>query len=547
MIVALYARVSTAKQAEMDLSIPDQVRQVKEWCVREGHSVAVEYIEPGASATDDRRPVFQQMIAEACGDPPPFDAVVVHSLSRFFRDSYEFAFYERQLSKAGVKLISTTQQTGEDLSGMIARKFFNIMDEYSSLENAKHTLRAMNENARQGFYNGSRAPFGFNAIDTEVTANRGGKRKKLVVDLAEAEIVRKVHDLYLNGYLGKPLGIKGIMLLLNRQGVFSRGSRWSCSKVDGILGNELYVGRYYFNKRTAKDGKWKPRSEWVLTKVDPILGEETFHRVVERRQSRNPDRIPPRVVSSPTLLAGLVRCGVCGASMTIATGKGGHYRYYKCSARLRRGTACHNGNAPMPTIDRMVLTTLTDKVFTDDRVRKMLLQLQEERWQTGQEQQVFLKQLRGELEKNRQATGKLYEAVEKGLLPLNEMLTERAHKLEARRKEILTEMAGIRRESEMPKDLLSEKNVRVFCNALKKRLHDSGSGFGKQYLRLLVKDVRITGKKVQLRGSYEALAHTMASGNVDTPSGVPTLGYTWRALRDSNPRPLDPKSSALSS
>ena len=280
MIVALYARVSTAKQAEMHLSIPDQVRQVKEWCAREGHSVAVEYIEPGASATDDRRPVFQPMIAEACGDPPPFDAVVVHSLSRFFRDSYEFAFYERQLHKAGVKLISTTQQTGEDLSGMIARKFFNIMDEYSSLENAKHTLRAMNENARQGFFNGSRAPFGFNAIDTEVAANRGGKRKKLVVDPAEAEIVRKVHDLYLNGYLGKPLGYKGIMQLLNRQGISSRGGRWSCSKIEGILGNELYVGRYYFNKKSAKDGKWKPRSEWVLTKVDPILDEEIFSRVV---------------------------------------------------------------------------------------------------------------------------------------------------------------------------------------------------------------------------------------------------------------------------
>ena len=66
-----------------------------------------------------------------------------------------------------------------------------------------------------------------------------------------------------------------------------------------------------------------------------------------------------------------------------------------------------------------------------------------------------------------------------------------------------------------------------------------GSGFGKQYLRLLVKDVRITGKKVQLRGSYEALAHTMASGNVDTPEGVPTLGQTWRALEDSNLWPLD--------
>jgi hypothetical protein len=32
--VALYARVSTGKEAETDLSIPDQLRQMREWCVR---------------------------------------------------------------------------------------------------------------------------------------------------------------------------------------------------------------------------------------------------------------------------------------------------------------------------------------------------------------------------------------------------------------------------------------------------------------------------------------------------------------------------------
>ena len=60
-------------------------------------------------------------------------------------------------------------------------------------------------------------------MDTEVIGSRGGKRKKLVVDPAEAAIVRKVHDLYLNGYLGNPLGYKGIMLLLNRQGITFAG------------------------------------------------------------------------------------------------------------------------------------------------------------------------------------------------------------------------------------------------------------------------------------------------------------------------------------
>ena len=541
MIVALYARVSTTRQAEMDLSIPDQVRQIREWCTSQGHSVAVEYIEPGASATDDRRPVFQQMISEACADPAPFEALVVHSLSRFFRDSFEFAFYERKLLKSGVKIISMTQQTGNDPAGEMARKIFSLFDEYQSKENGKHTLRAMQENARQGFLNGSRAPFGYRAMDTEVIGSRGGKRKKLVVDPAEAAIVRKIHDLYLNGYLGNPLGYKGIMQLLNRQGITFRGKPWSCSRVDTVLGNPLYIGRYYFNRRSAKDGSWKPQAEWILTKVDPILDAEIFRRVEERRGSRNPDRVAPRVISSPTLLTGLVRCGVCGSAMTIATGKGGRYRYYKCSSKVRRDTACRNGNAPMQTIDRMVLATLTDRILTDDRVRQMLLMLKQDSSRADQRGLLILKPLTSELEKNRQATERLFDAVESGTLPNDATLADRAHKLKARREELLTQIAGIRREAEIPDTLISPKNVRAFCGALRKRLNDPASGFGKQYLRLLVKDVRITGKEIRMRGSYEALGHAIAKNDLGTPEGVPSFIPEWRALRDSNPRPLDPK------
>ena len=106
MPVALYARVSTAKQAEKDLSIPDQLRQMREWSSRRGLAVAAEYIEPGASATDDRRPEFQRMIAEATLDPSPFEAIIVHSRSRFFRDLFECLRYERMLKRSGVRLMS---------------------------------------------------------------------------------------------------------------------------------------------------------------------------------------------------------------------------------------------------------------------------------------------------------------------------------------------------------------------------------------------------------------------------------------------------------
>ena len=192
MIVALYARVSTTKQAEKDLSIPDQLKQMRDWCAARQYNVAMEYIEPGASATDDRRPVFQQMVAEACTSPPPYAAIIVHSLSRFFRDMIEFGLYERRLKKHGVIVLSMTQQTSDDPSGEMARRIFSLFDEYQSKENSKHTLRAMKENARQGYFNGSRTPYGFTAVQLDSKGNKR-KKKRLEVDPDEAAIA--IHNL----------------------------------------------------------------------------------------------------------------------------------------------------------------------------------------------------------------------------------------------------------------------------------------------------------------------------------------------------------------
>jgi len=99
MHVALYARVSTTRQADNDLSIPDQLRQLNEWCEANGHLVVHEYIEPGVSATDDKRPVFQQLINDAMQKPQAFEAFIIHSFSRFFRDAIQFGVYERKLGR----------------------------------------------------------------------------------------------------------------------------------------------------------------------------------------------------------------------------------------------------------------------------------------------------------------------------------------------------------------------------------------------------------------------------------------------------------------
>ncbi len=111
---ALNLRVSTARQAEHDVSIPDQKRQGEAYCQSRGYQLVETYVEPGASATNDRRPEFQRMIEAGTSKPAPFDVVIVHSFSRFFRDHFELEFYVRKLAKNGVRLVSITQEMGDD-------------------------------------------------------------------------------------------------------------------------------------------------------------------------------------------------------------------------------------------------------------------------------------------------------------------------------------------------------------------------------------------------------------------------------------------------
>ena len=64
---AIYARVSTARQAERDLSLPDQIAQCRAYCERQGWDVVEVFCEPGASALDDDRAFFQEMTTRQRG------------------------------------------------------------------------------------------------------------------------------------------------------------------------------------------------------------------------------------------------------------------------------------------------------------------------------------------------------------------------------------------------------------------------------------------------------------------------------------------------
>ena len=93
-----YARFSSDNQRSE--SIDAQMRAMEAYCKQHGFVIVERYIDEAKSATTDRRPAFQQMIADSSNHT--FDILLVHKLDRFARNRYDSAVYKRELKKNGI-------------------------------------------------------------------------------------------------------------------------------------------------------------------------------------------------------------------------------------------------------------------------------------------------------------------------------------------------------------------------------------------------------------------------------------------------------------
>jgi site-specific DNA recombinase len=110
--------------------------------------------------------------------------------------------------------------------------------------------------------------------------------------------------------------------------------------------------------------------------------------------------------------------------------------------------------------------------------------------------------------------------------------------LQARRQEILTEIAGLRRQRELPTVLLTPSKVQAFTRALRTRLLGNRD-FAKEYLHLLVDVIRLDGDTVTVTGSHAALAGLALDENLGTHHRVPRFVPNWLPDLGSNQGPAD--------
>jgi site-specific DNA recombinase len=530
---AIYARVSTTRQADGEISLPDQIAQCEAYCARQGWSVAATYVEPGASARDDDRPQFQEMIYAATRTDQPFEVIVVHSLSRFSRDSLQAGIYTRDLERAGVRLVSITQDLGESELGEFVRKVFHLMDEHQSRENAKHVHRAMLENARQGFWNGAKPPYGYS---TKITERRGGRDKKiLVIDEGEAAIVRRIFALAA-GAEGPPMGVKAIATYLNRRAITRRGRLFSTGGIYDILTSTTYTGVHHFNRNDSRRKRARPPSDWIKVPVPQIVEARDFNTVQALLQSRNPKTTPPRVVNGPTFLAGLAKCAYCEAALIQNTGKGGRYRYYCCSSKLKQGPqGCRGLRMRMEELDTIVLQQLERHILQPARLEQLLADYLSTARDRDTKARDTLARMRSEHAQTKAAITRLLELVEKGVMDLEDPeLRQRLIDLKFRRDELSDEITAMSRRMTEAAPQITVEKVRALSELLRNSFRSEDPAFRQAYARLLLDEVRVSDEDIRLSGSKDRLAQKAASGQGLAPPEVLSFVRKWRTREDSN-------------
>jgi len=287
MRTALYARVSSDKQ-DVDLSISAQLKALRDYATRNGHTVVKEFVDQAESGRTAYRPQFREMIFLAKRAEKPFELVLVYKYSRFARSREDSIVYKALLKKSGVQLISITEPLDDSAMGRLMQAIIECIDEFYSENLGEEVTRGMRESASRGFYLSCNPPYGYR----KVRVNDGGKqRTKLEVDEFQSRVVASIFDEVINGK-----GLIEITKDLNARGIAGpKGRDWGKTSLHKMLGNEVYAGNMVWG-RNSKRGLPPIKvenacpaivSRETFKQARGLLGQRSFRRIHPRRASKS--------------------------------------------------------------------------------------------------------------------------------------------------------------------------------------------------------------------------------------------------------------------
>jgi site-specific DNA recombinase len=529
-----YLRVSTSRQAAHETSLEEQKRQIQAAGDVKDREVVRLFVDAGLTGRTDKRPQFRAMIQFACAPENAIRYVIVYNFSRYFRNVEEYLKYKRMLKAAGVRLVSASQDIPEGPAGELLETILAAFDAHSSEANAEAVRDIMLANAADGFWNGSKPPFGYKTIVALILRRK--EKKKLEIEEAEVAIVHLIFKLYLQGADGAaPMGIKAIANYLNTHGYRHRGKLFYTAMVETILKRESYTGTHYHNKTDSRTRKPRPESEWVPISVPKVIEQETFDAVKRTLIARRPKNTPPRVVTGPTLLTGLAKC-VCGGGMQLRTGKSGAYKYLTCAnAALKGKQACPGQSVRMDKADEIVLKAVEERVFEPSRL-VILLGKMFDRSEAGRDSlNTEIQRQRAVLNDATSRLRRIYDAIETGLTDIHDpLIKERVDGLKLQRSEVTRSIEELSKRRSMNAGRLDPNKVKAFSVAVRERLRDGNPAFRRAWLHRFVDRVDISPDKIRISGPKEPIVSMLSGAETVAAAMVPTFAREWRTRHDSN-------------
>ena len=244
------------------------------------------------------------MINKALGGE--IDLILTKSISRFARNTVDTLQVVRQLKEKGVEVIFEKENLHT-----LDPKCEVMLTILASL--AQEESRSISENIRWGQQRNMQKGK-FHIAYSCFLGYRKGEDGKLVIVEDEAEIVRSIYRMFLDG-----MTIRHIADHLTAQGIPTpkKKKKWSVSTVKSILTNEKYKGNALLQKtyttdyltKKVKKNDGEVRQYLVENSHDPIIEPEVFDLVQEKIAKQYPYKAKIR---DDNPICNTLICGDCG-------------------------------------------------------------------------------------------------------------------------------------------------------------------------------------------------------------------------------------------
>lgn len=318
--VAAYCRVSTDGDEQLGsfesqkLYYEQKIADNPEWV-----NAGIFADEAITGTKTDKRNGFQEMIARCQNGE--IDMILTKSISRFARNTVDTLNYVRMLKDKNIAIffekenINTLDMNGELLLTIMSSLAQQEVESLS--QNVKIGLQMKMKRGEMVGFNGC---FGYD-YDPET--------KTLSVNEDEAQTVRMIYDMYLQGYGTTTIAKRLIELgIKNKKGVVS----WHTHGVMGIIKNEKYKGDILLGKTFTTDPISKRRlanfgeenQYYIRDHHEPIVSREVWDEAERIRKKRTKNKVVETTgnrerYTRQYAFSSMCECAYCGHKLTRRT------------------------------------------------------------------------------------------------------------------------------------------------------------------------------------------------------------------------------------